>query len=195
MKTNIIVICINVEVRQLSSFAINILYSEVSKSLNISKKELTIERNDYGKPYFKNFPNIHFNISHTKGAVAIVISSEPIGIDIEGIGKAHLGIINRFFTEREKDYIMRDDIDRRFFEVWTRKEAYTKYLGKGLYIPLRSFDVFTDLIYNMSIVKTINNYLLAICGNGIDSNIQVSVRQENHKTVTPQYLIEKDERK
>ena len=38
-----------------------------------------------GKPTIKDHPNIHFNISHCKAAVAVAIDNKPVGIDIETI--------------------------------------------------------------------------------------------------------------
>ena len=36
-----------------------------------------------GKPYFPDFPEVHFNLSHTTGAVLVALSGEPVGVDIE----------------------------------------------------------------------------------------------------------------
>lgn len=38
-----------------------------------------------GKPYFPDFPEVHFNLSHTTGAVLVALSGEPVGVDIEHI--------------------------------------------------------------------------------------------------------------
>jgi phosphopantetheinyl transferase len=39
----------------------------------------------------------------------------------------------RFFTEEEAEYVREGDDDPlRFVKVWVRKEAYSKYTGKGL---------------------------------------------------------------
>ena len=35
-----------------------------------------------GKPYFPDFPEVHFNLSHTTGAVLVALSGEPVGVDI-----------------------------------------------------------------------------------------------------------------
>ena len=41
--------------------------------------------NKYGKPEFAAHPEVHFNISHTRGAVLVGIHDQPIGVDIEHI--------------------------------------------------------------------------------------------------------------
>ena len=44
-----------------------------------------IAENSMGKPYFPEHPEVHFNISHTSGAVLVGVSDQPIGVDIEKI--------------------------------------------------------------------------------------------------------------
>ena len=34
-----------------------------------------------GKPYFPDFPEVHFNLSHTTGAVLVALSGEPVGVE------------------------------------------------------------------------------------------------------------------
>ena len=38
-----------------------------------------------GKPWFPEFPEVHFNLSHTGGAVLAALSDRPVGVDIERI--------------------------------------------------------------------------------------------------------------
>ena len=43
------------------------------------------------------------------------------------------------FTENEQKYVGKDKI--RFLEIWTKKEAYSKFTGKGISEKFSSFDV------------------------------------------------------
>ena len=38
---------------------------------------------EHGKPYFASHPDVHFSLSHTRGAALLAVHNEPIGADIE----------------------------------------------------------------------------------------------------------------
>lgn len=102
---------------------------KAAEKLNISPKNIVFEATANGKPYIKNYPDFHFNISHTACAIAVALSNSPIGIDIEKIRKADLRVAKRFFTPEENEYISAENSDTRFFEIWTQKESYIKKNG------------------------------------------------------------------
>lgn len=69
-----------------------------------------------------------------------------IGVDVERWRPLPdlRSIATRYFHERERKWILdRTDAQlvRRFFEIWVRKEAVVKGIGKGLSLDLRSFAV------------------------------------------------------
>ncbi len=109
---------------------------------HINNDQLRFETNAYGKP-FVSIPFIHFNASHAGHRIAVAISDFPIGIDIETITTPCAEIAKRYFSQDESAYVLHpcQAMDLRFFEIWTKKEAYIKYKGKGLAIALRSFSV------------------------------------------------------
>ena len=50
----------------------------------ISENNFMIERGEFGKPYLRDFPELHFNVSHSGEKLLIAISFEQaVGIDIE----------------------------------------------------------------------------------------------------------------
>ena len=114
---------------------------EICNTIGLCNNQLEFSTNEYGKPLLVNNPGIHFNISHTGQYVAFVMSTEPVGIDIELIKNADLKIAERFFTPDEIAYIKEDNSNMRFYEVWTKKESRIKWEGKGLHLPLNSFSV------------------------------------------------------
>ena len=58
----------------------------------------------FGKPFLRELPNIHFNISHTKGLVVCAIGMTSVGIDAEKI-KPYPKSVLRKMTEEERCYI------------------------------------------------------------------------------------------
>ncbi|WP_144558043.1 4'-phosphopantetheinyl transferase family protein [Shouchella miscanthi] len=111
------------------------------KELQITKFNLNY--NKYGKPSIAEFPNFHYNLSHSHNWIVCATNNKEVGIDIEKIKEIDLGIAERFFTSAEFDDIKKmptlNDKLTRFYEFWTMKEAFIKNLGKGLSVPLNSF--------------------------------------------------------
>ena len=79
--------------------------------------------------------------------VVCAVHNIPIGIDVEEIRPIDLLIAKRVCDEEELKYIfgyLPNDEDfkfsedlavlKRFFEIWTAKEAHSKCVGKGLSI-------------------------------------------------------------
>lgn len=118
---------------------------ELCNTTGLTNKQLKFTVNEYGKPFLINCPGVHHNISHSGHYVACVVADEAVGIDIEIIKSADMKIAERFFARNEIEYINSGEQTRRFYEVWTKKESYIKREGKGLSIPLPSFNVFDQL--------------------------------------------------
>lgn len=112
---------------------------------------LKIKYADYQKPYFENLP-FQFNISHSGQVVVCAFSNKyELGIDIEEIKEIELDIFKDRMTEREwREVMQAEDQKEAFYEYWTKKEAVIKAHGKGLSLPLKSFEIVEDktTIYN-----------------------------------------------
>lgn len=150
----------------------------ISKTIKKEFIEIMFDYNKYGKPFLIGEPNVHFNISHSGDWVVAAIHSFPIGIDIEEIIPIDLRIGKRFFTDKEYKYIMNKTPMNRlehFYEIWTLKESYIKAVGRGLSIPLNSFNICIDddtisietenefKNYNFRQYHIDSNYKMAIC--------------------------------
>lgn len=124
-----------------------------------------IKRTSLGKPYIDNIP-YKFSISYSDNVLVIAIADSDIGVDIEKMDcrKSNKLIVEKFFAENEKDYVRQKVNSRQsFFEIWTKKEAYVKYLGVGIDKNFKKYDVFMmdDEIRIVTFVK--NNYFLSYC--------------------------------
>ena len=80
---------------------------------------------------------IYYSISHSGEKVAIAISSDKIGVDIECKDDKNFRVTKRMFSEEEIEYI--GDSQQRFRWIWTIKEAFLKCTGEGIVVPLNSF--------------------------------------------------------
>jgi len=91
--------------------------------------------------------NLFFNVSHSSDLAVYAFSrGRDIGVDVEAVRELRdaSAIAARFFSRRENEtYLALDSRDKPlgFFNCWTRKEAFIKALGDGLYYPLDRFDV------------------------------------------------------
>ena len=96
-----------------------------------------IEYAESGKPFLKNYSNLHFNLSHCRRYVAVAIHGSPVGVDIECRRKVSQSLIRRVCSEDEQHLIAASqEPDMEFLRLWTRKEAYLKYTGTGIVGPL-----------------------------------------------------------
>jgi len=75
--------------------------------------------------------------------VICAVSEKPIGCDVEKVKEANLKVADRFFTEKEVEYLNALDKDNRadaFFRLWTMKESYMKMTGEGMKLALDQFE-------------------------------------------------------
>ncbi|MHB8383168.1 MAG: 4'-phosphopantetheinyl transferase family protein [Candidatus Binataceae bacterium] len=103
-----------------------------------------------GKPRIEDAcggESLSFNLAHTGETVLYAFCrNHELGVDVEQIDRRveFRQIARQFFAPEEIksiEMLPRDQQGRRFFEIWTRKEAYLKALGAGLSIPLNEFEV------------------------------------------------------
>ncbi len=115
----------------------------------------------------KNKPiadNCYVSISHSGNMVAVCISEKPIGIDIEKIDyERDIGkIAKRFYFGKELETFNSAPTPEVFFDIWTKKEAYSKIGGEGVGEVFKGFDVFDLEDYDFQ-TEEINGYMLSVC--------------------------------
>ena len=176
---------------KLVSMATGLLLQEiVGKELGITPEELIMDKGQQGKPYIVGYQDFCFNISHAGDMVAIAYGDSPVGIDIEHIRcrENDLKVAKRCFAEEEYRFItyeaykldmegIRRSKEERFFMVWTMKEAYLKYKGTGISVPMRSFVVrpYQSEIQGEKLncePVIINDYVYSVC---VDEGVEVTL--------------------
>jgi 4'-phosphopantetheinyl transferase len=113
-------------------------------------KRVAFVKGPRGKPYlntrYRRFP-LWFNQADSNGIALYAFTRlNEIGIDIEHMREVPDmdAFVSRTFSEAEQSaYFSLPLKDRKeaFFNCWTRKEAFIKAIGEGLYFPMDQFDV------------------------------------------------------
>jgi 4'-phosphopantetheinyl transferase len=116
-----------------------------AEAATIAPAEWQFAHGEHGRPKIANPPAgfpIDFNLSHTKDYAACVVTRGAVcGIDIERVRSdpEFLNIARSHFAPEEYRALAElaeDARPRRFFELWTEKEAWAKACGLGLALPL-----------------------------------------------------------
>lgn len=150
--------------RQLKLYAHVRLYAEASARLGCTLEELIYEKGEHGKPFFANAPRLYFSLSYTLDAAVLIFAVQPVGIDIEKVRPHAMRLGKNLGTAHELSLLQAapDDLSL-FFTFWTRKEAWVKYTGSGLTVPLTSFDVWEEPLASRITTWQEGPYILSIC--------------------------------
>ena len=118
--------------------------------------------NDYGAPYIEGGP--HFSISHCKTGIAVAVSENSIGIDIEAIRAFKTDLMRKTMNKDEQQCILTSNKPEiEFIRLWTQKEALLKLQGTGIIADLH--DVLDNAL-NISWSEIVNQekgYICTIC--------------------------------
>jgi 4'-phosphopantetheinyl transferase len=170
-----------------------LLFSGLKEIYGLTEKELgglSFAAGAHGKPYLKDFPHIHYNVSHTEGMVICGFSEEEIGVDVERIRPFHDGILRKVLSDTERDFLESLEIKERpeyFFRIWTLKESYGKAVGCGIAMslssisftlrekdnPICSIPGFSFLQQSVD-----EEYILSVCRAGNEEIKEIKVKQK-----------------
>lgn len=171
-----------------------LLRKKLGAYLDVDPANIRFSYNKYGKPSLNaevHTEDLKFNVSHSKDIVIYAITrNREIGIDVEylkDINRAEK-IIEKFFSMEEKNFYNSQPEHKRkwaFFALWTRKEAYSKAMGRGIGLPSKDFelnlipyneqsssDSFKKSKWMLYDVEIESEYLAALATEGNDINIK-----------------------
>ena len=87
-------------------------------------------------------------------------------MDIEKVTAAPLQVMSTVFHPEEINYINdfdQNEINKRFFTIWTKKEAYTKCTGTGLVCDITKINVL-DLPDDVAVItESFDDYIYSVC--------------------------------
>ena len=107
-------------------------------------------RGVHGKPFVTAPEGIglRFSVSYTATLIAIAVSPKfELGVDIEVVPGTISEVPWQVLTQAERQFIRTLPEAEQFTEflnIWTIKEAYTKYLGVGASLDFRKVQVSTE---------------------------------------------------
>lgn len=140
------------------SLAHSLLKDMLKGFYDIDYTEEMTKKTEQGKPYLADYPDVHFNISHSERIAACMVESRQCGIDCEKVREYRPNVMKRAFSEKEQALIEsapENERDMLFFTIWTLKEAYIKAIGKGLSFPMNEAEFFIE---DGNIISNIKDY-------------------------------------
>lgn len=145
--------------------------------------------NEHGKPSLKGHEAVKFNLSHSKGICACIVSGCECGVDCESVREYRPKVAVRCFSPAEQralDKLDGGERDLMFFRLWTLKEAYVKALGIGISYPMNKAEFWfegeklytniSDFTFEQYIING-GKYVLSVCKQANGEN--AFVRQVN----------------
>lgn len=180
--------------KERSIYSRGLLRKKLGAYLDVDPSDISFSYNEYGKPSLNaevHLEDLRFNVSHSKDLVVYAITeNREIGIDVEylkDINKADK-IVERFFSLEEKNFYHSQPEQKQkwaFFALWTRKEAYSKAMGRGIGLPSKDIELNLIPEHEQSSSDSLNNsklmlydveietdYLAALATEGRDLNIK-----------------------
>lgn len=123
-----------------------LLYQAAKACSGLSPEQLgTLETNPWGKPSFSLRPDLHFSITHSGDWWLCGFSVRPLGLDLQ-VHRSHAApaaLSRRFFHPMEDAFLSREGY-RSFFDLWSAKESWVKYTGRGFFDDPGSFSAVSD---------------------------------------------------
>lgn len=145
----------------------------IRERTGLSLREIEFARGAHGKPYLVG-GELHFSLSHTKGAVCAAFSDEEVGVDIERRDRrVSEAVISRVLSERER---LACSDGEEFISAWVRKEAFLKRLGVGITRDLRNVDT---LVLPDTSAFVCGDYIIGASGSGAES-AEIKSREISH---------------
>ena len=107
----------------------------VGRYTNQNPLAIRLTKSSRNKPELSNNLGWYINATHSGNWILLAIGKYSVGIDVEEIkpGFTFTDVIPFSFSTQERQYIEADEkAIARFYELWTRKEAFVKAIGSGI---------------------------------------------------------------
>lgn len=147
--------------RKLSAAAYLLLRKALREVYGIDEKP-EFEYSEHGKPSITGHPDIYFNLSHCRSAAACVVSSSPVGVDVEDIRDFRDALARHVLSADEyASVVSAPQPAREFIRLWTMKESYLKLTGEGITRDLKTIlDSASDKHFD---TRELSKSILTVC--------------------------------
>lgn len=113
--------------------------------------------------------DFYFSLSHSGNLVAVAVSEESVGIDLEKVDFERFAElkIDKLLTPKEKEKYNSLDANARpkFLNVsWSKKEAIFKKLGGTIFTP-NKIDTLSENVFVQEVCSSGENYYVVIAGD------------------------------
>lgn len=150
------------------SYAFSVLeYALKNQGLTVDEIKLT--KNENGK-YVANGVNV--SLSHSRGIVAVAVSSTPCGIDVESAKREDKKLLDKILVENEKtpNFGVKGGISLLSY-FWTRKESVFKKYGEKIFSPSK-IDTSVEKV-NSYLLRLKNPYVVSVACDSL-SKIKIN---------------------
>lgn len=131
-----------------------------------NESDLTVHRERGKKPYFENFADVHFSVSHSGSIWICAFAESEIGCDIQLCREdiRYDKLSRRWFHPTEAESVL---TPADFCRIWSRKEAFVKAAGIGIDQNFKKFDVsagkaslgsFSFAVYDITLPCELSSY-------------------------------------
>ena len=117
--------------RLAQSMSAELLCRELLASLRPVESHF-LEEDASGKPFLPHSP-LFVSLSHSGSFVAAAAADRPVGIDLQEKRRIREGVLRRWYSAAEREWIGAGDAGERAIRLWTMKEAYAKLKGTGIF--------------------------------------------------------------
>lgn len=178
---------INAELQRKYFLSRGCLRECIGNQLGLAPEVIKIETSKAGKPFVKDYPLFHFNLSHSKDLLVVAVGPIELGLDLEFMNPTPPErAIESFMAleEKQRYFNFKSEAERTsyFYSLWTAKEAISKWQGEGLKmnfinLEIRQKNSHHFFVNNLSVIGQFvsihPDYMLAVCCSDGNLNYEI----------------------
>lgn len=160
--------CSNEKVKGQKYYAWKLLERAMQEKFGLDMSDMGLKKEDS----IWCCDNCEFSISHTDDIVAVVVSTKPVGVDIEeNIEGKFDKILDKILHKEERKQEHNDPC-----KLWTGKEALFKKTKRRVFKPYKINTINSGLVYK-DLIFDEKRYVLAVASDIVD-NIKYNILQD-----------------